>query len=584
MNKFLRVASFWFGSVLTTFATSVGLSDTATLVQGRSGTTWDDATVALGTFDDGFVPTAQNRAQWASHWFTTSTGYYASAGGASEVSAELVLADNVAIPAGQLLYVWITHGSEAGLYSDAAWTAPVASTLGLSHTLHFSAQTVAIFGAFDGAHLVAATASTDLSIVTQPATQSVTAGDSVTFTVVAGGTAPFAYQWHKDGVDLAGATNATLLLASVTNADAGEYQVSVANAAAAITSDAATLTVATAPLIVDDPQSQTVPPGGSLTLTAHAEGVAPFTYQWFKNGVPIPGATDATFAIPAVSSGDAGSYIVRITNSLGTAYSAAALVAVNYGPALSNLSVRGGMTAGQTLITGFVVSGGTKPVLVRAAGPALNAFGLVGVADPRLVLYDGDTVVVTNDDWPASLAPTFASLGAFPFDPDSKDAALMESISGPHTAHTSSTGDGTVLVEAYDAGSSNGVALSNLSARYHVGTGNDILIAGFVLSGSGPQRILIRAVGPTLGSFGVTGVLENPQFSVFLDGQLVASNDDWSAALTSVFQSVGAFNFLADSKDAALLVTLEAGHGYTVQVSGVGGATGEALVEIYTVP
>ena len=117
-----------------------------------------------------------------------------------------------------------------------------------------------------------------------------------------------------------------------------------------------------------------------------------------------------------------------------------------------------------------------------------------------------------------------------------------------------------------------------------VGTGDNILIAGFVISGTGTMNVLVRAVGPTLASYGVTGTLVDPQLALYDGGTVIASNDNWSSSLTPIFDSVGAFHLLDASKDAALVVTLQAGKPYTVQVSGVGGTTGEALIEIYMVP
>ena len=142
---------------------------------------------------------------------------------------------------------------------------------------------------------------------------------------------------------------------------------------------------------------------------------------------------------------------------------------------------------------------------------------------------------------------------------------------------------GVVLVEAYDLGAGNSPRMVNVSARNRVGTGDDILIAGFNLAGTGPTQLLIRAVGPKLGAFGVTGFLANPKLEVYSGaGVKLTENDDWGAALATTFNAVGAFPLDIGSRDAALLTSLEPGT-YTVQVSGVGGGTGEALIEIYEV-
>jgi hypothetical protein len=141
------------------------------------------------------------------------------------------------------------------------------------------------------------------------------------------------------------------------------------------------------------------------------------------------------------------------------------------------------------------------------------------------------------------------------------------------------------LVEAYDVAGGYTPRLINLSSRNSVGSGSDILIAGFALNGVGPKRLLIRAVGSELEKFGVDGALRDPILRVTDSrGDVVATNDNWDASLATVFSSVGAFPLTVGSRDAAVLVTLTAGASYTAQVSGVGNTTGEALVEVYEVP
>ncbi len=126
--------------------------------------------------------------------------------------------------------------------------------------------------------------------------------------------------------------------------------------------------------------------------------------------------------------------------------------------------------------------------------------------------------------------------------------------------------------------------LLNVSVRKHLGAG---LTAGFVLGGSAPTKILVRAVGPGLAVFGVEGTVVDPQLTLFNSSSTrIDSNDNWSgtAALTAAFNSVGAFSLPSStSRDAALLVTLAPGN-YTVEVTGVNATTGTALVEVYEVP
>jgi hypothetical protein len=118
------------------------------------------------------------------------------------------------------------------------------------------------------------------------------------------------------------------------------------------------------------------------------------------------------------------------------------------------------------------------------------------------------------------------------------------------------------------------------------GQGDNILIVGFAISGTGNKTLLIRGVGPTLTQYGVSGVLADPQLKLFnQQGQELQENNDWGggAALANAFTQTYAFALPVASKDAALLVTLAPGV-YTAQVSGVGNTTGIALIEVYEVP
>ena len=262
---------------------------------------------------------------------------------------------------------------------------------------------------------------------------------------------------------------------------------------------------------------------------------------------------------------------------------------------LINLSVRADLAARQTLIIGMSVFPGELPILVRAAGPALGAFNLAGMPDPQLEVKNADRVLIGgNDNWDASLSEVFRSAGAFPFVVGSKDAAIVQTLSAGNTMQVTGSQGGVVLVEAYDVTSSSAVPtgkLINLSARNRVGTGANILIAGFYVAGEGSIRLLIRAVGPqlALAPFGVPNVLANPRLQVFeKDNPVpVMENDDWGDAgedLSPYFAQAGAFPLQPGSKDAAMVVVLPADRAYTANVSGVNNTTGEALIEVYMLP
>ncbi len=343
-----------------------------------------------------------------------------------------------------------------------------------------------------------------------------------------------------------------------------------------------------APTITLQPLAQSVRIGDSVTFTVAATSTPAASFQWRRNGVNIVGASNPSLTLTDVQLGQAGDYSVVVSNPAGsvTSATAALIVTAPSGTArLSNLSVRTTMAAGQTLIVGVVVNDGSRDILVRAAGPALGAFGLTSaMTDPLLELYSGTSMVLTNNDWSPTLAPMFASVGAFSFTDGSKDAAFVRGLNAAYSIQARGTGAGVVLVEAYDTGPTTPARLVNVSARNRVGTGDDILIAGFNIAGTGAKQLLIRAVGPKLTVFGVGGVLQDPKLEIFDSaGVKVTENDTWSLALAASFASVGAFELDNGSRDAALIARLPPGS-YTAQVRGSDGGTGEALIEIYELP
>jgi len=243
----------------------------------------------------------------------------------------------------------------------------------------------------------------------------------------------------------------------------------------------------------------------------------------------------------------------------------------------------------RALLVGFVVDSGTKSMLVRAVGPGLSTYTDAAVfQDPKLTLYNGGSAIISNDNWGGAdtLKSNFARLGAFPLPDASKDAVVLTNLAPKgYTASVSGTGTGLAMAEIYDADTAAQPSgrLVNLSARAHAGPGDGVLIVGFVISGDTPMRVLVRAIGPTLSNYGVTTALADPQLDIYQGSTLVQHNDNWSGSseLTAAFTKTGAFA-LPDpaSKDAALIVTLQPG-AYTAIVSGVAGADGIALAEVY---
>jgi hypothetical protein len=350
--------------------------------------------------------------------------------------------------------------------------------------------------------------------------------------------------------------------------------------------------------------------GGTVALDAVASNTP--AYQWMLNGAPVAGATDPTLLLANAASG-AGVYTCVATNSMGSATSNPAtlsIVATSDPGHLSNLSARAQVgTGGNIIFGGFAIGPlggpGSIPVLIRGSGPAIAVapFNVPGtLPDPQLQLFNSaDAVLATNNGWAgsAAISATAASVGAFAWgNPASHDAALDESLgTGTYTAQIAGqSGDtGDALVEIYDASPAGSFTpgatrLTNLSARVDVGTGGNVLFAGFVIAGDSALTVLIRASGPAIAvaPFNVPGTLPDPELTLQnpANGAVYAENTSWGGdpEISSTAASVGAFGWsVPTSHDSALLITLPPGN-YTAAAAGESGDTGVAIVEVYEVP
>jgi YVTN family beta-propeller protein len=198
------------------------------------------------------------------------------------------------------------------------------------------------------------------TLATQPAGLAVDPGANAAFSVAVTGTAPFAYQWRRNGADLVGATAATLTLTGVQAASSGVYSVRVTNEFGAVLSNGAALVVNAAPAITLQPQAQVAQAGGSATFSVAATGSGALAYQWRRNGIAILGANAATLQIPAVSAADVGNYDVQINNSVGSVQSSTASLALVTGPAAPQVTLSPvGLTA---------LAGGSATFTAAASG------------------------------------------------------------------------------------------------------------------------------------------------------------------------------------------------------------------------
>ena len=370
-----------------------------------------------------------------------------------------------------------------------------------------------------------------------------------------------------------------------TAAAAGFYQVALVGTAAGrgyaiVAPDGEVLDLTSAGTVLDSARGRL---GSNGRLTTTSSGQA---------SVDLGFANGAVNGTVRTASGASGSIVGAAENLLGQEH-------------IVNLSVRTATSNAAPLITGFVVSGtATKDVLIRAAGPALlrPPFSVASaLANPALQLFRGNAVIGQNDDWGtpaanvAALNAAVSRTAAFPFVAGSADAALLMTLTpGPYTVLIGG-GNGEVLAEVYEVLATNEAVgsrrLVNVAARGLVSPGNP-LIAGFVISGTAPQRVLIRGVGPRLAAapFDLGGVLANPLLTLFRENTPIRSNDDWfreaeAPLISDAANRAGAFALGPQSLDASMVLYLQAG-AYTAQVSGPANAnaangSGIALVEIY---
>jgi hypothetical protein len=361
-----------------------------------------------------------------------------------------------------------------------------------------------------------------------------------------------------------------------------------------------------APAIEIHPTDRLLMPGADSSLQIEASGTPPLSYTWTRNGENLPTSSDV-HGISGATAADAGTYVVTVTNALGSVVSRSARVFVDASPppstGLANLSTRANSgTGAAAVIPGFVLAGaGEKEVLVRAIGPGLGPFGITTyLADPYFALLERQSDasqqnIAENDNWSViDIGSAFTDAGAFDLAVGSEDAALRTTVlAGIYTApvFNRAGADGLTLVELYDLTNGEGdLRLRNLASRGPAGVGADQLIAGFVIPGEVPRRVLIRAIGPTLIDFGVTEAAPDPRLEVIAPGPngtsyRVAANDDWFRSadfgqLVTTMETVGAFALPQGSLDAAVLVELAPG-AYTALVNS--DIPGIALVEVYEV-
>ena len=424
------------------------------------------------------------------------------------------------------------------------------------------------------ATLTVSSAAAAPAITTQPVSQSVAAGGSATLLVAAMGTAPLAYQWRKDGTAIAGATRDSYALSFFTAAAAGSYSVVVSNSAGSVTSSPAAVSLAASTGLAGAVFGTFAGDAGTFALWVRADRTAVFLgflraggrallnrtaeigadgrFQFSLEASPSGGAVTGVSGVLSVD----GSVTGTLTGA-GIAISAPARSASAATSALAGYYAAGEPN-GSSVAHTIVGAGGESYVLVVTNSGAEAGRGTAG-ADGAITVATGTSTVAGSVQ--------------------RENATVVLSSQRPSGAPAS-------FVGANDERRTVREKLLNISTRSDTtGAEGNALIAGFVIGGTTPKRVLVRAIGPSLAPFGVSGALPAARLELFRGQTSLAVSNDWgsasgASAVAAAAARLGAFALDAASRDAAVLVELSPG-AYTAVMTGQGSAGGVGLVEVY---
>lgn len=341
------------------------------------------------------------------------------------------------------------------------------------------------------------------------------------------------------------------------------------------------------------PETVTIAPGDTVewtwggtfahSVTSGAGGVGDGLFDSGAHAAPFT----FSFTFPNVGTFE---YFCRPHYSMGMTGTVRVVQSTSVPGSLGNISTRLRVQGGDNALIGGMIATGTagKRVIVRAIGPSLSAFGVPGaLANPTLDLFQGNTLLFSNDDWQNSTQQAEISASGLAPSNAAESAIIWTLAPGQnYTAAVRGLGGtaGIGIVEAYDLDQAAASKLGNISTRGFVEVDDNVMIAGLIAGPSNGTslKVLVRALGPTLADFGVPGALANPTLElVNSSGTVIRSNNDWKDSQRTEIEGAQ----LAPSHDteAALVETVGPG-AYTAIVRGNGRTAGVGLVEVYNIP
>jgi len=371
-------------------------------------------------------------------------------------------------------YQWNRNGAAVSGATSSSYTTPAttSSDNGAQFTVVVSNTSGSITSS--AATLTVNAAPVAPSITTQPTSQTVTAGQTASFSVAATGTAPLSFQWNRNGVAISGATFASYITAATTSSDNGaQFTVVVTNTAGSVTSSPATLTVnvaSVAPSITTQPANQTVTTGQVATFSVTATGTAPLSYRWSKNGAVMSGATSSTYSTPATTSSDNGAqFTVVVSNTAGSITSGAATLTVNSAPVVPSITTQPAnqtVTAGQ--VATFTVTGtGTAPLSYQWNRNGVAISGATSASYTTAATTSSDngaqfTVVVTNTAGSVTSSAATLTVNGAPVAPSITTQPTSQTVTAGQTASFSVAATGTAPLSFQ--WNRNGVAISGATS------------------------------------------------------------------------------------------------------------------------